>query len=374
MGKRDLSRYKNNEPYIATYLHRKGVAMGIPIAGNFELTPRCNFNCKMCYVHLSSKEVEKRGKELTADQWLNIAEKAKEQGMMFLLLTGGEPLIRKDFLYIYRELKKMGFMISINSNGSLIKGEILECFKENPPYRLNISLYGGSDSTYERLCGRAEYTRVINNIKAIKDLGISVRLNVSITPDNKEDISLIYKKARELNVHIKSTTYMYPPIRINEKAIGCNSHRFTAEEAAHWKLHCDRERYTIEEMNRYRDNITETISSETSYLEENQEGVSCRAGRSSFWITWDGRMLPCGMMVEPIAYPLKDGFKEAWKYIKEATKTIMLPKKCIMCNKRSLCPVCAAVCYSETGAFNKVPKYLCTMTEKVIEGILKEFQ
>ena len=79
-----------------------------PLAGNFELTARCNFNCKMCYVHLTAEEQQRRGRELTADQWLAIAEQARSRGMLFLLLTGGEPLIRTDFRYLLTELKKMG--------------------------------------------------------------------------------------------------------------------------------------------------------------------------------------------------------------------------------------------------------------------------
>ena len=71
----------NSEPYIATYLHGKGRQLGLPIAGNFELTARCNFNCPMCYVHLSNEQVEARGGELSAQQWLQIAKAAKDRGI-----------------------------------------------------------------------------------------------------------------------------------------------------------------------------------------------------------------------------------------------------------------------------------------------------
>ena len=70
---------KNTEPYISTYLHQKGRKLGLPIAGNFELTSICNFNCPMCYVHQTQKEIDLSGKrELTAAEWINIAKKAKE--------------------------------------------------------------------------------------------------------------------------------------------------------------------------------------------------------------------------------------------------------------------------------------------------------
>ena len=112
--------FSSVEPRLSTYLHAKACRDGTPLAGNLELTARCNFDCKMCYVHLTAEEQQRRGRELTADEWLAIAETARSRGMLFLLLTGGEPLIRPDFRYLLTELKKMGLLVSVNSNGSLI--------------------------------------------------------------------------------------------------------------------------------------------------------------------------------------------------------------------------------------------------------------
>ena len=69
----------------------------IPISGTFELTPRCNFNCRMCYVHLPESEIHKHGRELSAGEWLRIAREAKEAGTTWLCITGGEPLMHPEF-------------------------------------------------------------------------------------------------------------------------------------------------------------------------------------------------------------------------------------------------------------------------------------
>lgn len=118
--------FSSTEPRLSSYLHARACRSGTPLAGNFELTARCNFNCKMCYVHLTAEEQQRRGRELTADEWLAIAQEARSRGMLFLLLTGGEPLIRKDFRYLLTELKKMGLLVSVNSNGSLIDRDWLD--------------------------------------------------------------------------------------------------------------------------------------------------------------------------------------------------------------------------------------------------------
>ena len=93
----------------ATTLERrlvhKAKASRIPINGNLELLPLCNMNCDMCYVRLSRTEMEAQGRLHTLDEWLDIAEKMRKAGTLFLLLTGGEPLLYPDFKQLYLKLK-----------------------------------------------------------------------------------------------------------------------------------------------------------------------------------------------------------------------------------------------------------------------------
>ncbi len=142
------------EPRISKFLFAKAAKNRIPLSGTFEISPCCNLNCRMCYVRKSHKEVQEFGGEKTVEQWLEIARECRDAGMLFLLLTGGEPFLYKDFRRLYTELKKMGFMISINTNGTLIDEKVVEWLKKDPPYRMQITLYGGSNETYERLCSR----------------------------------------------------------------------------------------------------------------------------------------------------------------------------------------------------------------------------
>ena len=111
-------RKNQTEPYISTYLHTKGRQQGLPIAGNFELTARCNFNCPMCYVHLSESDAQAKGQELTASQWLQIAKDARDRGMIFALLTGGEPC-RHDLTELTSRLVAEGFRVQIETSGTM---------------------------------------------------------------------------------------------------------------------------------------------------------------------------------------------------------------------------------------------------------------
>ena len=357
---------KSTEPYLAKYLHNKGNALGLPISGNFELTARCNFNCPMCYVHLTNEQVQQLGGELTAQQWLDIARTARDKGMIFALLTGGEPLIRKDFFEIYDGMRKMGILISINTNGSMLRGEILERFLENPPFRFNISLYGGCNETYQRMCGLPVYDQVKENIRKLRQAGVDVSLNVSITPYNRNDLEQIYIDAEELDVNVKCSSYMYPPIRLNGGDYGVGN-RLSAEESAAYSVEWDCLRFTPDEFEYRAKNMANLINTEPEgCLVEEGEGIRCRAGSTSFWMTWDGRMMPCGMMTSPVVYPLEVGFDAAWEQLRQYTAQIRMPGKCVSCDYREICNVCAAVCLAETGHFEGVPEYVCHRSKEIV--------
>lgn len=360
----DKQKMVSTEPAWSNYIHAKGAALGLPIAGNFELTGRCNFGCKMCYVHNSDGS-----DELSAEQWIEIGKQAVEKGMVFLLLTGGEPFLRKDFKEIYLELKKMGLLISINTNGSLIDDEMFEFLCENPPLRMNISLYGTSNETYKRLCGKEMFDIVYKNINRLHEAGISIRLNASITPYNACDIEGLYKMAEKWNIPLKATTYMFPPVRVNGCKYGEALHRFSAEEAAKYMLLCQEQYMSADRLSeKYEDLIIDDDCIGTG------TPMRCRAGKTAFWVTWDGRMLPCGMFPS-IGFSIAEfGFEDAWQKVREFSKKILLPEKCGRCSHNKKCPACAAACLAESGKSDILPDYICEMTQMLNKLIGEKYK
>ena len=82
---------------IKERLQRKAAQAGVPISGTFELTPRCNLSCRMCYIRMTPEEMKPYGRESTAQEGISLGEQATQCGMRFLLLTGGEPMLRPEF-------------------------------------------------------------------------------------------------------------------------------------------------------------------------------------------------------------------------------------------------------------------------------------
>ncbi len=370
MGKINNTVSSAGEPMFLSYLHAKGKALGLPVSVTFEITRRCNFRCKMCYVH--SDGCNAAADELTAGQWLEIGRQARDAGSVTLLLTGGEPLLRRDFTEIFSGLKKLGLLVSVNTNGSLIDDRITDFFIADPPARLNISLYGASEETYERLCGGRYYNKVYNNIKRLREADIQVRLNMSITPDNGGDMEAMLKLAEELGVHAKATTYMYPPMRTENGVFGQNSGRFSPREAAFHKVKYDLIKLGREEFLRRADAFEKNSGmprDDECELTDEGEGMRCRAGASSCWINSAGGMSICGIFTPTVHSVLTEGFDKCWSDVRKEASLIRLPAKCSDCSLRSVCPMCAAVCYTETGTFDRVPSYACEYSEAVADYI-----
>lgn len=355
------------EPRISEFLHRKAIKMKIPLSGTFEITPVCNMDCKMCYVRMSKKEQEAIAPLRSAAEWIELGEQAKKAGMVYLLITGGEPFLRDDFREIMTAFHKMGFIISINSNGTLITDEVIEWLKEVPPVRMNITLYGASNDTYEALCGNPNgYSQATHAILGLKEAGITVKLNCSVTPYNVKDLQDIIKWAKTNKLVIQPTSYMFPPLRKDQTMIGRNE-RFSPYEASYYRAKI--EQYIVGDeqfLERLEDQIQNGPANEPEEdcQDSNCEGIGlqCRAGKSCFWVTWNGTMMPCGMF-SCLNWKncFEEEFSDCWEHVTEESSKIRLPGKCTNCQLKKQCKACGAMVYTETGTFSEVPQYRCDM-------------
>lgn len=364
----ELQNQKPIESRLTQYLFQKATKRKIPLSGTFELSPLCNFSCRMCYVRKTPEEVRNHPRKMmTKEQWLRIAEEARKQGLLYLLLTGGEPFIWPDFWELYEKLIEMGFLVSINTNGSMIDDEVVERFKKNPPCRINITLYGASDETYEKLCkAKGVFTKVEQAIRKLKEAGIQLKLNGSLTPYNIEDLEACCQYAEAQKLIYEPVTYMFPPLRRDESMIGQND-RFTPEKAAEnrlkiYKLHYGEEAYQLY-LNSIREGVIPPPGLDENCIDPIDGKVRCRAGKASFWITWDGQMTPCGMMPGPVVDVSEAGFEEVWEKLTDITEQLKLSSTCATCPNQKLCHSCAAMAMAETGTTEGIPIYLCKMVE-----------
>lgn len=361
----------------------KGKALGIPVSGTFELTKVCNLNCKMCYIHDGKAQ-----KELPADFWIRIGKDAASKGMLYLLLTGGEPFLRKDFLYIYEELSKLGLRISINSNGTVISKEAISVFKQYPPEQVNITLYGSSNETYGKLCGKEDaYNAVISNIKALKKVGVKVAINTTFTKYNLSDMEDIISYALAEKIPVRMASYLFPSLNSDSQQSFSLSPEEVGKVCARFEkltLPADR----IERRKQLVSDILEEESSEDELLGQepikremlcreslkrepskspsdwklNQKGSRCMAGCGAFWVSWDGKLYSCGMLRNGESL-MEHGFENTFYKIREKASEYQYPDECMNCTRIRICPFCQAVYQSLGKNMEQIRSHMCARTE-----------
>lgn len=348
-------------PPVTEYLYRKASLMGAPLSGTFELTPVCNMDCRMCYVRMSRQQQEAIAPLKSAEHWLALGREAKNAGMLYLLVTGGEPFLHPQFPEILEGLHKMGLLVTVNSNGTMIDENAVAWLKTCPPVRINISLYGASNETYARLCGNPKgFDQVMRAIRLLTEARIPVKLNCSLTPHNVADLPAMAKFAEENKLTMQVASYMFPPVRKDEAMAGKND-RLSPEEAAYYMAYADYLTLGKEKFLAKGGNVPLPPDPEEACAEVG-DGVRCRAGKCSFWITWQGDMTPCGMFpCKGSPNVFETSFSDAWEAVKSYVAGIRLPGKCADCSARDTCRACGAMVIAESGRFDRVPQYRCDM-------------
>lgn len=337
-----------------------------PIGGSLELLPLCNMNCDMCYVRLRPEEAERKGGICSGKRWLTLAEEMKRNGVLFLLLTGGEPFLHPNFQEIYLGLFQRGMILSINTNGTLITEELAAFLGKYRPRRVNVTLYGGTNETYAKLCHNPNgLTQTLNGIRLLQKYNIDVKLNGSLVRGNCKDLDEIICISRDLGLYLKIDTYMYPATRERDGGF-CDASRLSAQDAACFDIEIHRKQLNDNEFQRYCQEIL-TLSDIAS--DRNELLITCRAGRSSFMINWQGRMQPCAMVSTPSIDVFENGFEKAWNQLSKEAANVRLSTSCASCKRRNLCQVCMGSTISETGKVDGVPTYLCEYTEEQIRII-----
>ena len=347
-----------------------------PANGSIELLPLCNMNCDMCYVRLSRGEMERKGRLRTADEWLEIGRQMKDAGVLFLLLTGGEPFLFPDFRRLYLGLRQMGMILTINTNGTLIDEDLAAFLGKYKPRRVNITLYGTEEKTYEELCHYpGGFEKTLNGIRLLRKNGVDVKVGGSLVKANRDDLDRLIDIGEVLGVPVRVDTYMLPATRERDMPYNMQS-RLTPEEAAQARIHALQREMDAEGADLFRQYAAISVerADHPEPAEEKPGRMACMAGKCSFTINWQGEMRPCVILDEPAVSVFDVGFEAAWRQIAEATDRVRLNVKCSTCHLRHLCRTCAAAALLESGSYDGVPHYLCRYAEESLRILRQELE
>lgn len=357
--KQQNGKQTQNFTDLSRYLSFKAREKGIPFGGQFELTPLCNFDCKMCYVHLNPDQLQEKS-ILSVNNWKDLMHQAWEMGMCQATLTGGECLTYPGFDDLYLYLHSLGCQVVVLTNGFLLDEKRLLFFTEHKPARIQITLYGCNDDVYERVTGIRAFTRVKDNIQKAIDAGLPV--TVSITPSSYlgEDVLETIRIAKQLTKNVIVNSALFIP----RKETGRDDHQDNVDTEFYIKI------YRL--MNELNGLETKEIDEDklppygSDKHECSQCGFRCGGGRSGFSVDWKGTLTPCTRMDMIHAYPLQEGFRAAWTKINKRANNWPRVPECDECLYHDVCNNCAAnmLLYAEPG---KQPTALCQQTVSFVK-------
>jgi MoaA/NifB/PqqE/SkfB family radical SAM enzyme len=146
------------------------------------ITSNCNLFCKGCYARANKSCGEGLKKEqLSGERWRSIFKEAGELGIAFILLAGGEPLMRRDVIEKAAEVKEI--MFPIFTNGTLFTEEYVKLFDKNRNLVPILSIDGDKGQTDGRR-GEGTYAALMNVIDTLKGKGILYGASVTLTTEN----------------------------------------------------------------------------------------------------------------------------------------------------------------------------------------------
>ncbi|HEY2745257.1 MAG TPA: radical SAM protein, partial [Polyangia bacterium] len=198
---------------LSVALHERAVAAGFPVAAGLELTFRCNLACLHCYVNLPAADREAKARELTTEEWYRVLDQCADAGVLWLTLTGGEPLLRPDFREIYAYAYDKGMVITVYSNATLITEQHIELWLARPPRSVEVTQYGFTRETYDNVTDAgAQYDRFQRGFQRLRDAGIPVDLKAVALRSNVHELPAIRDYAAAQGIDFRYDAIISPRI------------------------------------------------------------------------------------------------------------------------------------------------------------------
>jgi radical SAM protein with 4Fe4S-binding SPASM domain len=338
-------------PRALFYDHLTKTAGGerFPFSGSIELTACCNLNCVHCYMTVPESAEAQSEAMLDRDEWADLLDQLASAGCVWLLLTGGEPLLHRDFPEIYAAAIRKGFLITLFTNATLLNRSVADCIAEQPPVSIEVTCYGSTAATYERITGvRGSHARFLQGLDLLLERDLAVKLKTMVMTLNRHELPDMKSFAEQrgldfrfdpivnlrLDGDIAPAEFRIPPSEVVSLDMS------DSRRMAGWMKFCG------ERLGAIPDN---------DYLFE------CGAGLRDFHIDAYGRLSACMMARRPI-YDLRRGsFREGWTEFLPAVRAQRRTRheRCRACELRDLCENCPGVAMIEVGDPELPVPYLC---------------
>ena len=323
------------------------VERNIPFNVMFELTHRCNTRCKHCYQH----HPRRADGELTTEEWYRVMDDLAAAGTLYLTLTGGEPLLRKDFFDIARYARKKRFALKIYTNGTLVTPTVAERIASLRPFTVEISVYGSNAETHDGMTQvKGSFDRVLRAVRLLVGLGQRVILKCPLATSSFGQYEDIMQMAQQLGAEYRFDPTIAP---MNDGNMCPTNLRIGTDELM--KLYDDERVFKKKGL---------------PSMGADDRVKMCDAGRNSMAINPWGEVYPCVQMLVPCGNVREKSVLEIWYGSRELRNLRNITPddltQCQTCEVKQYCSRCPGQALLEDGSLTG-----CHSRAKVIARIRK---
>ncbi len=337
-------------------------ATRVPLEGTLETTFRCNLACAHCYVNQPAASRAERTRELPLSRLTALVDEFAAEGCLDLLLTGGEVLLRPDFPDLYLHAVKAGLRVTVFTNGTLVTNRIAELFAEFHPACVEVSLYGMTRETYERVTRvPGSFDLCLRGIRKLKALGIPLKLKTMVLSWNAHEVAAMRRFAEELGVDFRHDSLLNP-------RVDCGANRNP-------ELQVDPERAVLLDLEdpglraAYEQSFREAVAAGPS---PSEEVYTCGAGQMGFTVDPYGKLQLCQLSRRASFDLGTESFSRGWHEFLPAARSRRWQSDavCRRCSLRPVCGNCPGAAEMELGDAEARVAQFCEITHLRAHALL----
>lgn len=333
-------------------LHKK--AGHKPIVGQFELTYRCPLHCSHCFTACFNNKASSK-EELSTKEVKSILDKCKQAGVLWLCFTGGDPLVRKDFIEIYTYAKRLGFIITIFSSLIPLNAKILGVLKKYPPFDIVTTLNACTAQQYKKVTKTLFFKKHVVNIKKLLANKLPLEIRTMVTKQNVLKIKGVKAFVESCGLTFNCLTSICASL--DQDNSPCALRLDPKENVKINKLYVWKEKPAFSRP---------TLKPNDARL------FNCGvAGGHAFEILPDGKMCSCSFLRQPQYDLLKPSatVKSGFYAISNSlhNRRFKTNSPCRQCSYRSLCTWCPARAYLEKGDYEAPIDYFCQVAKATLQ-------
>jgi radical SAM protein with 4Fe4S-binding SPASM domain len=310
----------------------RAFAEGVPLAVHFDLTYRCNERCIHCYL-----DHDDHG-EMTTDEVTGVLDQLADAGTLFLTLSGGELLLRRDFFELLAYARALRFDVKIKTNAILLKAADAERIRALGVRQIQISVYSHRAAVHDAITkvpGSLE--RTVAAIRALTANGLKVTIANVLMRQNAADYDGVRVLAAELGAEYTMDPTITPKMDGDTSTLAL---RVPATQV----LHLFKDRSLVG------DDFCKPAASGPADPEV-LDSLPCSAGHIACYVTPYGDVYPCVQFPLPSGNLRQQRFDEIWRHSPQLAEVRSIRTRdlatCPSCDFVSSCTRCPGLAYME---------------------------